>query len=452
MRLLLVWPNSRNEVLGWGDLGAIAEPLALEYLGAALGADGHEVRILDLRLNPGSLDDVLHSYQPAIVGVTAFSMHVLTALRICARVKELLPNALTIAGGHHATLLPEDFFAPQVDYVVCGEGTAPLRAIVARLEGGQMVEQVPGVWSKHGEKFVFGGAQAPFEIDAIPHPDRTLTAADRERYFIDWMRPVALLRTSVGCPFRCVFCSLWKIMDGKYHIRDEQAVVAELRNIKEDFVFLVDDEAFINGRRMIKLAEAIKAAGIRKRFFCYARIDSVRREQDALRAWREVGLERLFIGIDGISQAELNDMNKSCTVATIEEGLDVAERLGLEVFAQFVVSPEYDRRDFQTLVRFIEHRKIRYPSFTVLTPIPGTALLNSFDHVTEKQGNGRPNWDLFDCQNAVTATRLPKKEFRRRYRDLYHVFKGAYTQYREQSHIIDEAARSRASEQAVATA
>lgn len=446
MRALLIWPNSRNEILGWGDLGAIAEPLALEYIGAALKAGGHDVRILDLRLRPGTLEQTLDEFDPHIVGVTAFSMHVLSALRICARVKELRPGVVTIVGGHHATLLPQDFFEPQIDYVVCGEGTAPLREIVRRIESGARAEGIAGVWANGEGRFINGGAPAPFEIDSIPVPDRTLTAADREKYFIDWMRPVALLRTSVGCPFRCVFCSLWKIMDGKYNIRREDAVVEELRHIKEDFVFLVDDEAFINGKRMIRLAQAIKAAGIRKRFFCYARIDSVRREQAALRAWREVGLERLFIGIDAISQPDLDAMNKHCTVATIEEGLDVAERLGIEVFAQFVVDPQYDHRDFRTLMRFIEHRNIRYPSFTVLTPIPGTSLLETFDHVTEMQANGRPNWDLFDCQNAVMATKLPKAEFRRAYRNLYHVFKGAYTQYREQSEIISETARNPISE------
>ncbi len=452
MRSLLVWPNSRNEVLGWGDLGAIAEPLALEYLGAALRAAGHEVRILDLRLHPAALDEVLDSYRPELVGVTAFSMHVLTALRVCARVKERLPETVTVAGGHHATLLPEDFFVPQIDHVVCGEGTVPLVEIARRLSSGDPVEGLAGVWSQRAGEFHSGGAPAPFSIDALPAPDRTLTRDDRERYFIDWMRPVALLRTSVGCPFRCVFCSLWKIMDGKYNIRSEAAVVEELRTIGEDFVFLIDDEAFINGPRMIRLAAAIKAAGIHKRFFCYARIDSVRREQEALRAWREVGLERLFIGIDGISQDALDDMNKHCSVAVIEEGLDVPERLGIEVFAQFVVDPGYDHRDFRTLARFIEHRRIRYPSFTVLTPIPGTALLETFDHVTELQANGRPDWDLFDCQNAVTQTKLPKAEFRRAYRNLYHVFKGAYTQYREQSRIIDEAARSRGPQEVVTTA
>ena len=74
----------------------------------------------------------------------------------------------------------------------------------------------------------------------------------------------------------------------------------------------------------------------------------------------------------------------------------------------------------------------------MLTPLPGTDLLPDFSRVTELQPDGRPNWDLFDCQNAVVATRLPAAEFRREYRNLYHVFKGAYVQYRDHNRFIDD--------------
>src|SRR5688572_28050436 len=121
MKILLIWPNSRNEVLGWGDLGAIAEPLALEYLAAGLAQDGHQVTVLDLRLHPHALPRTLDELAPDVVGVTAFSMHVITALAVCARVKARFPDCRTIVGGHHATFLPEDFFEPQVDFVISGE-------------------------------------------------------------------------------------------------------------------------------------------------------------------------------------------------------------------------------------------------------------------------------------------------------------------------------------------
>ena len=439
VKLLLIWPNSRNEVLGWGDLGAIAEPLALEYLAAGLKQDGHEVTVLDLRLHPGAFADVLSETRPDVVGVTAFSMHVLTAAAICTRVKAVMPQCWTVVGGHHATFLPEDFFQPQVDFVVSGEGVRPLRRLLDALAAGSRVDRITGVWSRVDGRFMSGGAQPPPDLDALPVPDRGVTAQDRHAYFIDWMKPVALIRTTVGCPYRCTFCSLWKIMNGKYLMRDVDRVVAELATIREDFVFLVDDEAFINGPRMRALATSLQAAGLRKRYFAYCRMDSLLRQRDVLREWRKIGLERLFIGVDAVTEKDLEEYRKRLDVSQIEAGFKVARDLGIEIFAQFVVNTDYTARDFQRLVRFIEHHKIRYPSFTVLTPIPGTELLTTFDHIVERQPNGRPNWDLFDCQNAVTATALPRDEFRREYQNLYHVFKGSYTQYQNHPYLIERA-------------
>src|SRR5262245_25938081 len=172
MRVLLIWPNSRNEVLGWGDLGAIAEPLALEYLAAGLKLDGHEVQVLDLRLHPGELESTLLAFGPQVVGVTAFSMHVLTALAICRTVKAWRPDCVTIAGGHHATLLPEDFFEPQVDFVVVGEGVRPLRTLLANFGEGEPGRKIAGVWARDGHGFEYGGPPMPSDPSSLPPPDR----------------------------------------------------------------------------------------------------------------------------------------------------------------------------------------------------------------------------------------------------------------------------------------
>lgn len=439
-RVLLIWPGSLNEVLGWGDLGAIAEPLALEYLGSALRAAGHEPRILDLRLHRGALAETIAEFRPDLVGVTAFSMHVRRAIQICGEVKAIDPTIRTIVGGHHATFLPEDFFEEAVDIVVSGDGTSAIVAAAAEAVGSGPPAVGDGIYRRGSDqRFAVTGARTNLldrdAIDQLAPPDRSLTRGDRDQYFIDWMRPIALLRTSVGCPYRCSFCSVWRVFEGHYHLRSIENVVAELRSIEEDNVFLIDDEAFINGKRMLALAEAIRAAGIQKRYFTYCRIDTLLRNREAVAAWAEIGLDRLFIGIDAISWKDLDEYNKKCSIEEIERGIEEARRMGVGVFAQFVVNTDYSPDDFKTLVRFIERSGIDYPSFTVLTPLPGTDMLASFDSVVERQPNGRPNWDLFDCQNAVTETRLSKAEFRRRYRELYRVFKGAYTQYRE--HVVE---------------
>ncbi len=441
MRILLVWPNSRNEVLGWGDLGAIAEPLALEYLGSALIQQGHEIRILDLRLHPKDLASTLSEFKPRLIGVTAFTMHMKRAIEIVREAKTMDPAIATIVGGHHATFRPQDFFVDEMDFVVSGEGMGPITEVVSSLEAGCAPKPMAGLYFRPpGSGDFAGSGRSTFSKAAFHNiitPDRGLTRVDRDRYFIDDMRPVALMRTSVGCPYRCTFCSIWRAMEGHYYTRDTEHVVSELRTIEERDIFLVDDEAFINGRRMVALAEAIAHSGIRKRFFTYCRIDTLLRNREAIEAWRDIGLVRLFIGIDAISDKDLDEYHKKCEIAQIEQGIDLARALGIEIFAQFVVNTDYTRSDFKALVRFIEHHGIDYPSFTVLTPLPGTDLLQD-GIVTQTDEDGSPDWNLFDCQNAVTATRLAPELFRREYRNLYKVFKGAYTQYREHVHLVHE--------------
>src|SRR6185436_9560019 len=105
--------------------------------------------------------------------------------------------------------------------------------IVERVAARRCLSGIPGVWAREDGKFVFGGERPPSQLDDLPAPDRTLTTADRSSYFIDAMKPVALLRTTAGCPFRCTFCSVWKATDGKYLIRDVDKVAEEVNAIPE---------------------------------------------------------------------------------------------------------------------------------------------------------------------------------------------------------------------------
>ena len=53
MKVLLIQPPSCDPMT---DRIFLFEPLALEYLGAGLKLDGHEVRLLDARLEPRTLE------------------------------------------------------------------------------------------------------------------------------------------------------------------------------------------------------------------------------------------------------------------------------------------------------------------------------------------------------------------------------------------------------------
>lgn len=429
MRVLFVYPNSAKEIIGYMDLGAISEPIALEYVAAGAKMDGHETKLLDLRLHADDLDSTLISFDPDVVAVTGYSMHVMRNLEICARSKELLPGCKTVVGGHHVTLEARDFFEPQMDFLVIGEGVHTFRQILRRLESSEPVVGLPGVWARADDQFQYGGATAPYDINTLPHPDRTLAAHDRSEYHIDSMRPVALARTTVGCPYRCSFCSLWRIMDGHYYKRDIDDVVREFASIPEKHIHLSDDEPFVNQRRMNELADALEAAGIEKGYYAYCRIDSFLKNRDLMAHWHEIGLNRVFFGVESIFDDELDLYNKRQKRTQVIEGITLAKKLGIGVFSNFIIHPNYTEREFNEIKNFIREYDVDYPSFTIWTPIPGTADGGTcYDEVIEKQPNGRPNWRMFDLQHAVIKTKLEKQEFLALYASLYEVSPhGAYT-------------------------
>ena len=195
MRILLIEPAKPDVSLAGEDV-FIYEPLALEYVAAGV-LDEHEVKILDMRLDK-NLESVLADFRPHVVGATAFTVHVNGVKRLLERVKAQHTDVLTVVGGHHATVAPEDFTSPGIDLVVVGEGVFAFRGIVGRLQRGEEFGGIPGVVPAGacGQPVTNGGTHT--DLDALPFPARSLTSQYRRQYYSEWMRPLASIRTTTG--------------------------------------------------------------------------------------------------------------------------------------------------------------------------------------------------------------------------------------------------------------
>ena len=112
LRVLLIQPDLPQAV-GFRTV-ALPEPLHLEMVAATVPE--HDVCILDMRLD-GNLEGALKRFWPEMVAVTALTPEVYAAQSILQRVKSFSAEIFTVVGGHHATLLPQDFFVPQVDAI-----------------------------------------------------------------------------------------------------------------------------------------------------------------------------------------------------------------------------------------------------------------------------------------------------------------------------------------------
>jgi len=411
MKILLIEPAKAPLTIGGEDV-FIYEPLALEYVAAGVVKD-HDVRILDLRLEK-DFQGVLRDFCPDVVGITSYTVHVNTVKSLFEKIKRWNPQVLTVVGGHHATMMPEDFLSPFIDLIVTGEGVFAFNEIITRFEKGDGFHEIPGIAFTKGDRLVKTDRPPEVDLDAFPFPDRKLTAKYRKQYYSEWMKPLASIRTSKGCPHRCNFCALWKLTGGRYLRRKPERVVEELAGIDEKFVFFADDESLVDAPRMKTLASLIKDAGIRKQYFLYGRSDTIARNPELLKMWRDIGLERVFVGLEFFRDEDLKYIRKGSSASDNEKAVRILQDLDIDLYASFIVRPEFNKEDFIGFRRYCRRLGLSFPSFAVLTPLPGTDF---YEEV--KAQLMTHNYDYFDFIHTLLPTALPLKEFYREYYNLY---------------------------------
>jgi len=410
MKVLLIKPPLNRHLLAPNH----DEPLELEYLAAAVA--GHNVRILDMRLD-GNLERTLSRFRPDLVGITAYTCDYNGALSILREIKKFDPHIRTAVGGHHATVLPEDFALPVVDAVFLGAADDSFKAYVESMEAGRSVEGVKNI-ALVSDGTLRRTERTPFakSLDLLPFPDRELTRRYRHRYRDNMNNRTGLVMTSRGCPFRCSFCANWRIMEGKYVARSPESVVDEIAAMSEevDLICFADDNSLLDIRRAWRLVELVRERRIRKKFMMYARADTIVNHPDLMEAMRDIGLTYVLVGIESFKDAELSGLNKKVTSQTNLEAIRLLKKFGIRISPHLIVNPEFTRNDFHALFRRVCEMELFQPVFTVLTPLPGTDL---YEH--NKERFAIRDYDYFDFTHSVLPTKLPRRDFYRLYVKLY---------------------------------
>jgi len=411
MKVLLIQP-AQDRGLGFRSL-AVVEPLGLETIAGSIPE--HEVRILDLRLE-NNLLEILQDFQPDFCGINcSFTIDVYQTWEIAHKIKTWNKETIVFVGGHHASLSPEDFYCPDINGVVIGEGEVTLREIINVLEGGGDLRTIPGLFLNEPTAPWRTAERALISnLDEVPIPARHLTVRYRKHYHLGFQKPFSIMETSRGCPYRCDFCSVWKFFQGKCRMKSPERVLEEIKTLKEKYIFLADDNFLISVPRAQRIAELILKHGIKKRFTFQARSDSIVQHPQIISLLRKAGFWKVFIGFEKIDEEELSQLNKHNSVQNNEEALKILRAQGMEVIAAFIIDPSFQKDDFRRLRQYILDRKLYSPSLTILTPLPGTEL---FARVKEKLIT--TNYELFDYVHAVLPTKLKLPDFYREFTELY---------------------------------
>jgi len=335
-------------------------PLGLLYLATWLNQHGHEAHVVDLSsIRPEHWRQSIP--RADIYGFSTFTTSFHRTLDILKIVKNINPHAVTVAGGPHASALPEVvslFF----DFVVVGEGEQALLHLVATLEAGKRLPSI------------LHGIPVP-RLDDLPLPDYSLVDITSYRRIVDG-RPSLSILSSRGCPYRCVFCNSI-IMGGGRNVRFRTAenVVAEIRKLKAEWGFtsfrFQDDNLTLNRSRLRELTALLKQEAIRYR--CFGRVDHC--THDVAEMLFEGGCRHIAFGIESGSDEILQRMEKRQTVDEIRQGIFNARASGLKVRVYLMVG--FPGETWETVQATVDLMLECMPDeFSVypLIPYPGTPI------------------------------------------------------------------------------
>jgi hopanoid C-3 methylase HpnR len=401
MRVLAVHPSG----LMYTRVFLTLEPLGLELVAGAVRAAGHDVRIVDLQVEPPArLWRLLEQWRPdAICFGGNYLANVPEIIDTAKAIKARLPACFIFVGGHSASFVAADLLAHgdgAIDCIIKGEGEASVPLLLRAVETGADLTTVPGAVSAAGE-----GPPPRFidNLDTI-RPARDLLAR-RRRYFIGTLDPCASIEFARGCPWDCTFCSAWTFYGRSYRVASPEVIAEELAHIQEPGVFIVDDVAFVHAEHGFAIGEAIRRRGIRKQYYLETRGDVLLRNLEVFRFWRELGLKIIFIGLEAIDEEGLQRFRKRIGLDRNMEALEAARSLGVNVAINLIADPSWDRDRFETIRKWcLEIPEV--VNLSVTTPYPGTEIWQ-----TEQRRLTTRDYRLFDIQHAVLPTTLPLPEF-----------------------------------------
>ncbi len=311
-----------------------------------------------------------------LVGITGLTCVIKRAYEVADRFREM--GVKVILGGIHPSLLPEEA-KEHADSVFIGEAEGMIEKLTRDFEAGELKPFYKNrEWS---------------DLKGMPFPRRDLLSKRYRPFF-------KVIETTRGCPNRCEFCSVPTINGKRYRVRPLEEIDKELSLIiqkKGEYLFLADDNVTAREDYAFGLFEIFKHHQVKWMGFTTIQIA---KNEKLLRSARESGCVSLFIGfesllqenLDGVSKRFVNAKELSNLAKTIQ-----SHRIGIH--GSFIFGFDGDDPSiFRKTVEFVQRNNIELPTFSILTPFPGTTLQSRL----EEEGRIFDyDWSHYDMSHVV---------------------------------------------------
>lgn len=351
-------------------------PLAIMAIAAVLEGK-EEYVIIDGNLDPdpgGALARVAPEHGVELLAVSVMpGPQMAASIPLCREFRRLHPSIPIVWGGYFPSLYTDAALnARYVDYAIRGQGEETILELLAALRAKTSLRAIKGLsW-----KDEFGLH--------VHNPERPLRSPDdypwvpyhRLKSIEKYLKPTflgsrtAVHNASLGCPFRCRFCGVVPVFEGREKTEAPERTAAVLGHLKETYganaVQFYDNNFFLSESRAYEQAERFVPLGMR--WWAEGRIDTVLRYSDETwRAIRRSGAAMIFFGAESGSNEALAEMNKGITT---EQTLELAARIRrfdiIPEFSFVMGNPQDPDRETHETIRFIRRLKRLNPDAEII--------------------------------------------------------------------------------------
>jgi radical SAM superfamily enzyme YgiQ (UPF0313 family) len=306
------------------------QPLHVASPARALLRAGHDVRCVDLSVDPFDVD--LLSWADAM----AFSVPMHTAMRlarpVCREVRSRRPDMALCLYGLYAGLDGAEGFAPTADLAIAGEYEPRLVAWVDSLAAGTGGGGPgPGPGDTSGGRNVVELGRGRFGLPArglLPGLDRYARLA-----LGDERRLAGYVEASHGCVHRCRHCPVPVVYGGRTRLVGEDAIVADVAQLVAMGARHVTfgDPDFLNGpRHAARVIDAVHGAFPDLTFDVTVKVEHILRHRDV---WSGLGAAGCLFAVSAFESASdqiLEQLDKGHHAREEVEAVAVLRSAGIE--------------------------------------------------------------------------------------------------------------------------
>ncbi len=368
-------------------------PLGIAYVASALQQAGHSVSIFDRiarlyrlendinRVNTDMLEHI-KQFKPDLIGLKSISPLIYDTVESVSLIRSIFAGPI-VAGGHHATAMPELTLEKisELNGVIEGEGEIAL----THLANGENPDAIPGLWWKHSPDDICHTPKKQIEhLDQLPFPALDLldmgfyTKPSIQSIRGHYLSSISMI-TSRGCLNSCDFCAE-SITYGKgirYHSPEYviRWITKILNNYKIEGIYFFDNDFLIDKTRAEKICTLLISEGFHRKIKWAIQTRADRIDIEILQLLKKAGCVLIEFGVESSLQQNLERMRKQSTVSVSENAIALCRQVGISAHA-YMISGFGDDEIFEkkTNLRWLKRVNPHSFSMSILKNYPGTKL------------------------------------------------------------------------------